>query len=206
MSRGHDDIYRVNVSLSHVLALNFITPWLGLLHPPLSSPVPDNSNNYHPSTPPKCSIDILTEALNQNGSKKNGRYKSWVRILCCRFDSTFMYSTVLDPYLWAGHWFSRAVHLFMDISLVFLLGMKLNVKMTTTKNMWVFSLKTYLHSPLLIRYSDESLLDAYIGAYGQISDMIPTIKTNILEEDELECLVGVVSPQNTIISDIMYSL
>ena len=36
--------------------------------------------------------------------------------------------------------------------------------------------------------------------------MIPTIKTNILEEDELECLVGVVSPQNTIISDIMYSL
>ena len=38
--------------------------------------------------------------------------------------------------------------------------------------------------------------------------MIPTLKTNIhnLEEDELERLVGVVSPQNIIISDIMYTL
>jgi hypothetical protein len=35
-----------------------------------------------------------------------------------------MYSTVLDPYLRAGHWFPRAVHPFMNISLVFLLGMK----------------------------------------------------------------------------------
>jgi hypothetical protein len=35
-----------------------------------------------------------------------------------------MYSTVLDLYLRAGHWFPHAVHPFLNISLVFLLGMK----------------------------------------------------------------------------------
>ena len=65
----------------------------------------------------------LKKPLARTTETRNGRCNYWVHI-CCQFDSTFIYSTALDQYVRAGHRFPRIVHLFMNISLVFLFRMK----------------------------------------------------------------------------------